>query len=100
MINFKVTQAAKEMLTTMIRRGESEHGYKTLIPAILWMGNAEGKNFEWGIGYYERSRIASDWIITLDGVAFYLDPVDLSKLDGHTLDYINNKFKIMPPERH
>lgn len=100
MINFRVTKTAKEVLKEMIKRGESEHGYKSLVPAILWIGDGEGKNFAWGVGFYERSRIVMDWIVSLDGMEFYIDPVDLPKLDGQTLDYIDNKLKVLMPQKH
>ena len=66
MINFKVTKTAKEMLKEMIRKSETEHGYNSLVPAILWGSDVGKKDFEWGVGFYERSRIVADWIVVLD----------------------------------
>jgi len=100
MTTLKVTKIAKEMLEDMLRKGGSEHGYSKLIPAILWMGDAEGKNFDWGIGFYEKSRIVADWIVTLSDMQFYIDPADLPKLDGQILDYVGNRFKILTPQHH
>jgi len=99
-MSIKITPAAKEMLVTLARKGESESGYTSLIPAILWAGDAKGENFEWSIGFYEKARIVSDWLVTLDGVRFYVDPVDLPKLDGYTLNYVNKKFQFVKPQNH
>jgi Fe-S cluster assembly iron-binding protein IscA len=94
MMKFTVTPTAKAKLTSMIKTSEASHHYESLVPAILWGSDTGSENFAWMIGFYEKKRIVADWLISLDGVEFYVDPIDLPKLDGKTLDYISDTFKV------
>lgn len=95
MIKFAVTAIAKAKLASMMKTAEASHGYESLVPSILWGSDVGSEAFVWMIGFYEKRRIVADWLTVLDGVQFYVDPTYLPKLDGKTLDYVDDKFTVV-----
>lgn len=95
MISFTVTAAAKAQISAMKQVAETKDHYRSLVPAILWGNDGSRHGFEWMIGFYERDRIALEWIIALDAIEFYVDPTHLLKLKGKKLDYLEGKFQII-----
>ena len=47
----------------------------------------------WDVGFYDRSRVPEDQIVTLGGIEFVFDQGPISmRLDGRQLDYRNGGF--------
>jgi Fe-S cluster assembly iron-binding protein IscA len=91
MMTLTITELARAKLTSYL----DTSGLADPVSAILWASDLGGKNAKWIIGFYERTRIVSEWIIVCDGLEFYVDPVDHLKLDGKTLDYRDGSFCII-----
>jgi len=95
MPDISITPRAKEALKTTITKESSGSFAKDLVPAILWMSDSPNlQRGYWAIGFYERSRTKPEWIVYVDGLAFYLDPADRDRLTGHIVDYIDGSFQI------
>ena len=85
----KVTANARERLESYLH-GEGGD----LVPAILWaLASERSRDGEWIVGFYERSKIVGDWLVRIDEIEFYVDPVDLPKLAGKTLDFNAGRFE-------
>lgn len=92
-MKFTITPAARAVLAYWAEH-EDLVGH---VPTIIWSGDVNFQNWEWGVGTYVRSEIPASVIVTLDGIEFAIEPDSLPRLEGNTLDYINGSFYVLDP---
>lgn len=90
MKNFTFTDRAKKKIADQL----TASGLSTPILGVVWTGLNYEKG-EWIVGYYEKNQVSREGIALVGGVEIFTDPFDHSKLEGKTLDYVDNKFKVI-----
>lgn len=88
-----LTDRAKTKIVSHLKKSELVDP----VAAILWASDLGGVNSGWTVGFYERAqiRMATEWIVVCDNIEFFIDPSDRPKIDGKTLDYVDEKFRII-----
>lgn len=94
MIKITVTDQAKAKLADYIKIAMESDRYRSLLPAVLRVAGTDDAHAEWDIGFYERGKVPEEWNIIASGIEINIDPYWQPLLDGKTIDYIDNKFKI------
>ena len=91
-MDFKISKTAR----AEIQRWLTNADFKDHIPTIAWMGDAEGKNWNWGVGTFLRSDLprSSRGFVMLDGMEFFIEPNQHDNLRGKTLLFEDGEFSI------
>ena len=91
-MDFKISNAAR----AEIQRWLTHSDFRGHIPTIAWMGDAQGKDWNWSVGTFLRSDLPSSsrGFVTLDGMDFFVEPDQHDNLRGKTLYFENGEFTI------
>ena len=49
----------------------------------------------WDVGFYDRTKVPSEWTQMIDGIPFVLDGGRMWELDGRILDFDGRKFRVV-----
>lgn len=91
MITLNITEGAKAKLLGYLR----DSSLNAPLTAIVRIAGYDDAHAQWSIGFYEQHQVPNEWNVQVAGIDINIDPYWQPLLDGKTIDYIDNTFKVV-----
>jgi hypothetical protein len=88
--SIRVSTTARLRLLQLV----AEQGAFAAVPALVWATDSATGASDWMVGFYDRDRVPSDFVVDVDGIAIVIEPQWRAPLEGRLLDYTDGRFGV------